>query len=142
MNYSARGPRELMLFLLLGLLIGGYQTDGFPYYVILSILILLLAFIRYTLTINDDQIVYKIFCFSIPVHYKIVIPNEIERMIFKRYGWATKGVSIKLHKGLSIRVAKFTPKGIFDQLEKFSREKGVAIEKTKDYLILEKMERK
>ncbi|MGG4264482.1 hypothetical protein [Peribacillus simplex] len=59
-------------------------------------------------------------------------------MKFTTVGWATKGVIIRLKKGLSIRIFGFKPDEVLKEILNYGKEKSISITKSKYYLVLEK----
>ncbi|GAA0453559.1 hypothetical protein GCM10008935_05400 [Alkalibacillus silvisoli] len=68
--------------------------------------------------------------------------NDIQKIMFKRVGFKQSGAVIKLKSGFNIRVYLFKPKRIYQDLDDFAERYEVSKNKTEDYLILEKMNRK
>lgn len=97
-----------------------------------------LFFIKYSFKMEEDHLTYTVTLLNISIYQKKTVQSNIKKMIFKRVGWKTKLAVIKLEKGLSIRVSLFTPNTIYEDLLGFCKENGIQVEKTKDYLILEK----
>lgn len=79
--------------------------------------------------------------FHFTVFQRNLSPTDINKVVFKRYGWATKGATLKLHKGFNIRIVQFTPNDVTTQLEKFAINNTISITKSKDYLLLERREK-
>ena len=95
-------------------------------------------FIQFEFKIVDGYLTYQIFFLTMPIYKKVIYPNQIIQMKFKRIGWNTKGVIIQVKKGFNIRVVNFSPNNVFIDLIDFANKNGISISKTKDYLILEK----
>jgi hypothetical protein len=51
-------------------------------------------------------------------------------------GWAQKGAIIKTKEGFNIRVFRFKPKDVYDDLADFAIKTSITVTNTKDYLIL------
>ncbi|WP_431030247.1 hypothetical protein [Lysinibacillus sp. LZ02] len=102
-------------------------------------LIFLTAFIKYTLIINENHIVYTIHFLGMSIYKKQVQRLDIKKIIFKRANWQSKIAIIKIQSGLPIRVTLFKPESIFRDLVAFCDRNNVNYEKTKDYKIIEKM---
>ena len=146
MEYNARTQRGVLGFLLvitvasaLRYFIGDIVFDLIFYLQILLALFLLLSiFIRFIFVIDDGYLTFQTLFFSIPIFKKVLFPNQINQIKFKRIGWATKCAIIQVKKGFNVRIVNFTPSNVFVDLIDFANEKGISISKTKDYLILEK----
>jgi len=95
-------------------------------------------FIQFRIKIDDGFLAYQILFLTIPIYKRVVYPNQIIQMKFKRVGWATKGVVIQVNKGFNIRVVNFVPNNVYINLINFANKYGIPISKTRDYLILEK----
>ncbi|WP_312469370.1 hypothetical protein [Neobacillus sp.] len=106
--------------------------------ILLALFILLLIFIQFKFVIDDGYLTYQMLFFAMPIYKKVLFPNQIIQMKFKRIGWTTKGAIIQVKRGLNIRVVNFAPNNVFIDLIDFANENGISISKTKDYLILEK----
>lgn len=98
-------------------------------------------FIKTKFVINQDNLNYQTMVFRFTVFQRNLSPAEINKVVFKRYGWATKGATLKLHKGLNIRIVHFTPNDVTTQLERFAINNTISISKSKDYLLLERREK-
>ena len=103
------------------------------------IMVFLIAFLKYTLILNKQEIFYTIQLFGLTIYRKEIVPTEIKEIIFKRTGWKSKLAVIKVHKGVPIRVALFKPEKVYDDLIIFCEENAVNYDITKDYKIIEKM---
>lgn len=66
-------------------------------------------FIKTKFIINQDNLNYQTMIFRFTVFQRNLSPTDINKVVFKRYGWATKGATLKLHKGFNIRIVQFTP---------------------------------
>lgn len=109
------------------------------FYLTILTLILLTAFIKYTLAINEHTIVYTINLFGIKIYSKQMVYSDIKKVVFKRANWKSKLAIIKTYKGFSIRVTLFKPETVYSDLITFCERNKVDYEKTKDYMIIEKM---
>lgn len=98
-------------------------------------------FIKTKFIINQDNLNYQTMIFRFTVFQRNLSPTDINKVAFKRYGWATKGATLKLHKGFNIRIVQFTPNDVTTQLEKFAINNTISITKSKDYLLLERREK-
>nr|WP_106782568.1 hypothetical protein [Lysinibacillus timonensis] len=146
MEHYARSEKVVLVFLLiinLLLYITKYLQDGyvidiyFSFCIIYSILILIALFIQYKVKIEKHSITYEVAVFQFPIYRRVVFPQEIKRLKFKRVGWAKKGSVIQTIAGLNVRIVNFNTDYVLKELEDFANEHGISTEKTKDYLILE-----
>ncbi|WP_079505678.1 hypothetical protein [Mesobacillus jeotgali] len=90
------------------------------------------------LTIASNQLEYKIKLFKVTVYRKILTPEKIKKIKFGRIGWATKNAVVKVRRGFNFGVAYFYSEQLISELEAFALANNVEIQKTKDYLLLEK----
>ncbi|EPD53270.1 hypothetical protein HMPREF1210_01001 [Paenisporosarcina sp. HGH0030] len=147
MVYNAKGQRGVIGFLfamMMGLLISnitGFNfSKGLLYFQIVVLVFLVVSFfIRYKFEINDGFLTYQPLFLAIPLYKKVIYPNQIIKIKFKRLGWTNKGAIIKIKKGFNIHVVNFEPDNVFIDLINFTNKNSISILKTKDYLILEKM---
>lgn len=142
MIYKATTQREIILpitVLYISIVAWGTTSWFKWFFLIMLTLILLTAFIKYTLAINEHTIVYTINLFGIKIYSKQVGYSDIKKVVFKRANWRSKLAVIKTYKGFSIRVTLFKPDSIYSDLLTFCERNTVNYEKTKDYMIIEKM---
>ncbi|MCL6572923.1 MAG: diguanylate cyclase [Bacillus sp. (in: Bacteria)] len=116
-----------------------FSSEGFLYFqILLTLLILVTIFIQFKFKIDDGYLTYQILIMKMPIYQKVVYPNQIIALKFKRVGWANKVAIIQVEKGLNIRLVNFVPQNVFVALIDFANKYDISISKTKDYLILEK----
>ncbi|MFF5994668.1 hypothetical protein AAGS61_07890 [Lysinibacillus sp. KU-BSD001] len=143
MKYKATTQRQWILpmaFLSLAASITSWDHTWIKWSsVTIFILIFLTAFIKYTLIIHENHIVYTIHFLGIPIYKKQVTQSDIKKITFKRANWQSKMAVIKMQSGFPIRVTLFKPESIFRDLMAFCDRNNVKYEKTKDYKIIEKM---
>jgi hypothetical protein len=140
--YIARTQRWVLGFLL-AFTVMPYKWINIPNWllniqILLVVVILLSIFIQFNFKIDESHLTYQIMFFSMSIYKKVLNPDQIIRIKFKRIGWSTKGASIQVKKGFNIRILHFNPKNVFLDLIDFANVNGISISKTKDYLILEK----
>jgi len=142
MVYNARTQRGVLGSFLVITVAPITRTDiynGLLYFLILlALLILMSIFIQFKFIIEDSYLIYQILLFAMPIYKKVLYPNQIIQLKFKRIGWTSKGAIIRVKGGFNIRIVNFSPNNIFIKLIDFANENGISISKTKDYLILEK----
>ncbi|AIF45268.1 hypothetical protein [Virgibacillus sp. SK37] len=142
MEYKLDHQRLRMLIIVFLVISWNVVTDYYDFSYLLLFVFLLSAVIlgsfHFHFKINEDQLIYKISFMKIRVWEKHIYPNQIERLKFIRVSWATKAAIIKINNGLNIRLAVLEPKTGYDHLLAFAEENQVAVEKTKDYSILER----
>lgn len=121
-----------------------FTNTGYPsmyYYFLASFAIFNLAvvFMNIKFKILEDSLNYQALLFTFTIYKKQVHHNQIDSMKFKRVGWAKKSVTVKSNKGLNLRISNFYPKGVYNDLIAYAEKYSIPINKTKDYLILEKL---
>ncbi|WP_188456332.1 hypothetical protein [Virgibacillus oceani] len=107
--------------------------------VLLCLLLVATIFIQYTLKISKNGLSYHITLFSISIYKKELPAVQIQKIIFKRYGWSTRGAVIQMEKGLNIRIIAFRPVKVYENLVKFAGANNISMSKSNDYQILEKL---
>ncbi|WP_416150288.1 hypothetical protein ACM26V_04705 [Salipaludibacillus sp. HK11] len=94
---------------------------------------------RFKFNIHEDRLVYQlIILFKISIFKKDIYPNQIKQLKFFDVGWFKKAAVIKLHKGLNIRLAILEPTEANDHLLEFAKKHDIMLQKTKNYLRLER----
>lgn len=142
MEYKANSERGLLIILLLTnifpLFISDF-TEGFIVIRIILILFICIAlFIKYSIIIEDDFLVYRITLFNKQIYKVIVYPNQIVKIKFKVVGWSTRCAVIKRRNGISVRLTKFLPSNLLEELTRIAVENEIPIVKSKDYQILDR----
>ena len=111
----------------------------------LSIMLIIFSIIGFStkteFIVSQDKLDYVIRIYHYKVFHKKLSPGDIDKIVFKRFGWATKGASLKIHKGINLRIVQFIPKDVMHELENFALNNNVTISKSKDYLLLERREK-
>ncbi|MEK4484116.1 hypothetical protein MHH81_00755 [Psychrobacillus sp. FSL H8-0484] len=148
MTYRLKNSRWGLSFLLLITtlkIITSYSLshDKFLFYfsILTALLIITLFYISYTFTIQESLLTYKILLFNILIYQRVVLPEHIKEIKFKRFGWNTKGAVIQTTKGFNMRILLYSPDGMMEDLNKYADENNLFISKTKDYQLLERRSR-
>ena len=133
-----------LFLMMLGLFLSSLSSNDFPkgflYFHIISLLFILSSFfISYQFEIKDDYLIYQILFLNKAFYKRVIKPEQITKITFARYGWATKGAIIKIQNQLSVRIYRLEPKNVFFDLNEFATRNSIPTVKTKDYLILERM---
>ncbi|WP_257351659.1 hypothetical protein [Pseudalkalibacillus decolorationis] len=137
MKYHTNKSRVLsgLFILIIVLMVNIYE---FPIFLFVAVPVLLVQLIiNFELMIESDYITYQIKLLRIPIYKRVLYPNQIVSIKFKRVSWMTKCVVVNVKIGLNIRMVDFTPDTVFDDLYRFAAEKDLLITKTRDYKILE-----
>jgi hypothetical protein len=140
--YNAKTKRWVLGFYL-AITVMPYKWINIPnwllyIHILLAVVILLSIFIQFKFKIDESHLTYQIMFLSMSIYKKVLNPEQINEIKFKRVGWSTKGASIRVKKGFNIRILHFYPNNVFLDLIHFANINGISISKTKDYLILEK----
>ena len=143
MRYKAKAQREFLLpqiGLLMILLTVGWENRWFQLFCfILLTFVISTIFIKYSFTIKENELIYKISILNFNIYEKKMTSMNIKKIKFKRAGLKTKLAVIRLNKGISIRISLFTPSNVFQNLHTFSEKNKIQFELSKDYKILEKI---
>ncbi|MGB3261990.1 hypothetical protein [Paenisporosarcina sp.] len=108
-------------------------------YLLVLLIAVVFALIRFRFHIYDENLVYEILIFGKSIVKQRIFPEDISQMKFTRIGWAKKAAKIKVNKGFNVRLAVLEPPKAYDHLIEFAKKHDITIVKTKDYLILERM---
>ncbi|MFJ7735082.1 diguanylate cyclase [Lysinibacillus sp. NPDC097287] len=141
--YKATTQKLLFVFLLgvdLILFFGSLGDTGFMVLTIfLSLICVLMFFVKYEFQINEQTLLYRIQLFTFAIYVKQANAKDVQMIHFKRVSWNTRIAIVKLYKGWNMRIALFSPDAVFEELERYAERNNIAINKTKDYKILKKM---
>ncbi|MGM0834834.1 MAG: hypothetical protein ACQEV7_01675 [Bacillota bacterium] len=113
-------------------------TNLFSFHIIILVFILLALGTSYELTVDKENLTYRILFLQIPIYNRKVNASQISQMKFKRYGWIQTGVSIRMKKGFTLRIVGFKPQRYLFRLEEFAEENGIPINETEGYIILKR----
>jgi len=131
---------QVISLLLILLLVFSVANLWMLYYLIpLALFVFSTIFMDFKLVISDGLLTFQIRVFTLTIYKKTVSHKQVEKMIFKRVGWGNKCVIVKKQKGIHFRIINFSPKNIYHDLIEFANRYDIPIHKTKDYLILEGM---
>lgn len=129
----------LMVGLLLTTIyVGNYSKGSLIFQTSATVFTFLSFFLRYRLEINEEVITWQSRIFSIPLYKRVIVPERIKKIKYKRVGWATKSAVIQVRRGINIPILKFNPSSVYMDLIDFAQKHSIEVTKTKDYLILEK----
>ncbi|WP_280771624.1 hypothetical protein [Salipaludibacillus daqingensis] len=102
-------------------------------------LFIFLGSLRFKFNIYDDYLVYQvIILFKISFLKKEIHPTQINQLKFFEVGWFKRAAVIKLKQGINIRLAILEPTEANDHLHEFAKKHNIMVDKTKDYLRLER----
>lgn len=140
---TAKGPIFIILFYAFIAFFLTINDSGFSktWSIFLMIFCIVSFYIKTEFIINQDNMNYKIRILHFVFFEKKLSPSDLNKIVFNRYGWAMNGASLKLYKGLNLRIVHFLPEDVMLQLETFAINNNVSISKSKDYLLLERREK-
>ena len=99
-------------------------------------------FIRYTLQIDEQCITYTVTLYKFVLYKRVILPKDIARVQFQRIGWEQKHAKIRLTSGLPLRITLFRPMTVYAHIRDFCEQHDITYSETKDYQLLQKMQRK
>jgi len=143
MEYKIRPHRYpivmTIIFVLFMNVVVGYFGGPSPLYLLVLLVAVVFALIRFRFNIHDENLIYEILIFNKSIVKQWIFPKDINQLKFTRVGWAKKAAKIKVNKGINVRLAVLEPPKAYDHLIEFANKHDITIVKTKDYLILERM---
>ncbi|RDI45488.1 hypothetical protein [Falsibacillus pallidus] len=142
MIYSAELKRLPLFTTLILLCIQSMLIDvditGFMFDIAVAILAAILLLIDFELEITNEKIIYRVKFLLGIIYCRSLTSSDIKIIKCKRTGWASKCISICPLKGTKLRIIRFKPAGVYDALVSFAEINNIAVEKSKDYQILER----
>ena len=143
MEYKIRAHRYPIVMTIIFVLFMNVVVDYFggssSLYLLVLLVAVVFALIRFRFNIHDENLVYEILIFNKSIVKQRIFPEDINQLKFTRVGWAKKAAKIKVNKGINVRLAVLEPPKAYDHLIEFAMKHDITIVKTKDYLILERM---
>lgn len=135
-----RGVHFLLALMLMPLLLLAWDSVYMRAAIMVVMIINILAlFINYKCIIGADFITFSIYLFQLKLYEKRADKIRIKQIIFKRAGWKTKSAAIKMNGGFPLRLVSFMPDTLMEELIAFCEANNISYNKTKDFLLLEKM---
>ena len=128
-----------IIFVLFLNVVADYFGGSISLYLVGLLVAVVFALIRFRFNIHDENLVYEILIFNKSIVKQKIFPEDINQLKFTRVGWAKKCAKIKVKKGINVRLAVLEPPIAYDHLIEFAKKHDITIVKTKDYLILERM---
>lgn len=136
MTYSGRAPIYIISSLLVVMLFSSNFNRFFQ--ILIPIALVSIIYLRFHLSFTSRQIEYKITILNITIYRKIHTSENIKKIKFGRIGWSTKNAVVKVRRGFNFGVAQFYSEKLIGELEEFALTHNIEIQKTRDYLLLEK----
>lgn len=141
--YIAQENRWLVLlpFSLVGVILAHHHwAFDIPTGVLIVFFLTLPVLIRYQVRIDCGMIHYEVMFFKWTLRRNILAPENIREIRFNRYDWCRKGAVIHMKNGKRIRLIHFKSTELMERLEMFASTYKVDTCKSKDYLLLERMD--
>lgn len=137
MTYTGKGSKDILHVMII---MSVFILPSLSYTIRISILLALLVITLHQiqLMITSDHLEYKIKFFKFTIYRKLLTPDKIKKIKFGRIGWSTKNVVVKVRRGFNFSVAQFYSEQLIGELEKFALANNIEIQKSRDYLLLEK----
>ena len=129
----------LTFFYLLLLLI---KPISWPLIIIIigfGIIVIIMALLRYNVTIADTKIQVVTSLFSIQLTDRTYYARNMRKMKFKRVGWQSQAAIIQMDYAITFRLPHHSPAEAYEVLEQFATANNIQVYKTKDYKVVEKM---
>ncbi len=127
---TAKPPRIALAILLIVQILFFDVSATLPIFIFrlaLIIFIFCALFVRYQFSIEKKKLVYQILLFSKPMYKRILEPNEISEIRFKRVGWGAKAAIVKAKQGVNWRIINFEPVQVYMELANFAKENRVKV---------------
>lgn len=137
MTYTGSLPKDILWSIII---MSVFILPNFSWMVRVSIAlaVLVITLHQIQLTITSNHLEYKIKLFKYPIYRKLLTPDNIKKIKFGRIGWSTKNAVVKVRRGFNFGVAQFYSEKLIGELEEFALTHNIEIQKTRDYLLLEK----
>lgn len=136
MTYIAHERKWGILFILF-VLLALYKETEMVWTLFLFALSVPLLFLRYELYVGAQELRFSAKVFSFALNSRVATPADINKLHFKRVGWSTKLVYIRMRGMANWRVVRFSPKDFDEALERFAAAHRIPVDKQKDYELLQ-----
>lgn len=141
--YRAQENRAIALLPIwvVGLMLVDNQLNvSIPVSVLCLAIASLSGFIQYQVRIDCGMVHYEVLFFKWNIYRRILAPENIHDIRFNRYDWCKKGAVIRMKDKKRIRLIHFKSNELMERLETFANLYNVDAVKSKDYLLLERMD--
>lgn len=130
----------IFLLFIVNILISKYPLIDslFIFYIVC---LLLSFFVTFHLTIENDQLNYKVCFFSFTIYSRKFPSHTILKINFVRRGWRIKTAIIKQKSKFPIRLMLFQPQSLYTDLITYCEHYHVEYKQSKDFLLLMKFDR-
>jgi hypothetical protein len=137
LTYTGKGSKDILHVMII---MSVFILPSLSYTIRVSILLAMLVITlhKVQLTITPGHLEYKIKLFKFTIYRKLLTPDNIKKIKFGRIGWSTKNAVVKVRRGFNFSIAYFHSEQLINELEEFALATNIAIQKTRDYLLLEK----
>lgn len=136
MIYSADTPKHILIPILLMLSLLSNFNKVVQILIILAFGIVML--LQFHLTVQTSHLEYKMTIYKFTIYRIILNSEKIKKIKFGRIGWTTKNAVLKVKGSFNFGVAYFNNEKLVQELEQFAYSNSIEIQKTKDYILLEK----
>ncbi len=104
-----------------------------------GLVILIMAMLRYEVTIEDTKIRVVSFLFSFQLIERTYYARNMKKIKFKRVGWQSQGATLHMDYAITFRLPHYSPAEAYEVLDQFAVANNIQVFKTNDYKIVEKM---
>ncbi|MCD5324350.1 MULTISPECIES: hypothetical protein [Pontibacillus] len=137
MTYTARTQRGVLAFFL-AIAVGSITWVDLYVQLVIALVILFCICLTFKLEMNERSLTFQVSFFNFRIYKREQTADQISHITLKRVGWTTKGAVVQIKKGMNLRISRFAPENVFEDLVGFADRNGIAVSKTKDYEVLEK----
>ncbi|MEG0437639.1 MAG: hypothetical protein RR587_00255 [Solibacillus sp.] len=114
------------------------------FYILFGFIIVFLFssfFLTFHLTIENDQLNYKVCLFSFTIYNRKISSSTILKINFVRRGWRIKTAIIKQKSKFPLRLMLFQPQSFYTDLLAYCERNHVEYTRSRDYLLLIKLDK-
>ena len=129
MIFKAREPRFAYVPFLLLCLVSNQQF--LTYYLVP--LILLMMMLRYELHIHEDEMQFQFKLLDFRILTRRLTPGDIKQIEFKRAGWSTKRIVVRVRKGIRWSIIRFQPEDFPTALRDFAERHSIRVDIHRDF---------
>lgn len=104
-----------------------------------GLVILIIAMLRYDVTIEDTKIRVVTSLFTFQLTDKTYYARNMKKIKFKRVAWKSQRAIIQMGYAITFCLPHYSPAEAYEVLEQFADANNIQVIKTKDYKIIERM---
>ncbi|WP_332695696.1 hypothetical protein [Halalkalibacter lacteus] len=134
MTYQAKEPKFLWILLFILTITYAYALESTLWtYIAYGFAFIFFAAITmsYQLEVLEDKLIYDIEIFGFAVRKRTLLANEIEKLTVIHLG-QTSILLVYLKKGFRIKLQRFRPEGITNQMIEFAQGNNIEVVRTGD----------